>query len=79
VSKLIDCVKRMNTDNIRMMRPTLHFPVGQVFEVPDSFNGPKRGTFYFRDPTTPGFPAYGPFKTAERARLYMEARHDDCA
>jgi hypothetical protein len=53
--------------------------VGEVFEVPDSFNGPRRGTFYFRDPTTPGFPIYGPFKNAERARLYMEARQDDCA
>jgi hypothetical protein len=79
MAKLDDCIRRMNTDNIREIHPALSFPIGKVFEVPDTFNGPKRGTFYFRDPTTPGNPLYGPFKNAERAGLYLEAQTDDCA
>lgn len=28
--------------------PDIHFPVGEVFRVPDEFNGKRRGTYYFR-------------------------------
>lgn len=30
------------------IHPELHFPVGEVFRVPDNFNGKNRGTYYFR-------------------------------
>lgn len=30
------------------INPELHFPILEVFEVPDEFNGQARGTFYYR-------------------------------
>jgi hypothetical protein len=35
--------------NIFRMSPELHFPLNEVFEVPDEFNGHQRGTFYYRN------------------------------
>lgn len=36
-------------DNLLRMSPELHFPMNEVFEVPDEFNGHQRGTFYYRN------------------------------
>lgn len=51
--------------------PDLHFPIGQVFEVPDEFNGAKRGTHYFRD--MEGV-LRGPFMNADEADFMMQRR-----
>lgn len=56
--------------------PTLHFPIGKVFEVPDQYNGHQRGTFYFRSLFSHAL--RGPFKTAEEASFYL-CRDDDGA
>lgn len=31
------------------IKTDMQWPLGQVFEIPDQFNGHQRGTFYFRD------------------------------
>lgn len=64
------------TDNVRRIEPELHFPIGQVFEVPDQFNGHQRGTYYFR--SIFNHQLRGPFKTPDEAAFYL-LRDDDGA
>lgn len=44
--------------------PELHFPLNEVFEVPDEFNGHQRGTYYYRN--SRGV-LRGPFMNTEEA------------
>lgn len=60
--------------NILHIKTNMQWPLGQVFEVPDQFNGHQRGTFYFRD-------AYGdcqgPFKYFVEAQHHLHAHLAD--
>lgn len=58
-------------DNMLRIAPDLHFPIGQVFEVPDEFNGTQRGTFYYR--STEGT-LRGPFMNEAEADFMMRRR-----
>lgn len=58
-------------DNLLRIEPALHFPIGQVFEVPDEFNGTQRGTFYFRNADGK---LRGPFMNADEAEFMMKRR-----
>jgi len=62
--------------SVLRIEPELHFPIGQVFEVPDQFNGHQRGTFYFRSLFTHAL--RGPFKTQDHASFCL-IRDDDGA
>lgn len=53
--------------------PDLHFPVGQVFRVPDEFNGKRRGTYYFRSVFNGHL--RGPFVSETSAKLALH--YDD--
>lgn len=46
------------------IEPELHFPMNEVFEVPDEFNGHARGTFYYRNSNGV---LRGPFMNPEEA------------
>lgn len=50
--------------NLLRITPELHFPLNEVFEVPDEFNGHQRGTFYYRN--SRGV-LRGPFMNTEEA------------
>jgi hypothetical protein len=50
--------------NILRVSPELHFPLNEVFEVPDEFNGHQRGTFYYRNGSGV---LRGPFMNPEEA------------
>jgi len=62
------------SNNLSRIDPELHFPIGQVFEVPDQYNGHQRGTFYFRSLFTHAL--RGTFKTQEQASFHL-IRDDD--
>jgi hypothetical protein len=51
------------------IRPTLRFKRGEVFEVPDEYNGHQRGTFYFRDESYGAL--HGPFLTFDEAEYEL--------
>lgn len=53
-----------NQDNLLRITPELHFPLNEVFEVPDEFNGHQRGTFYYRNARGT---LRGPFMNTEEA------------
>lgn len=56
--------------NVHLMEPkNCKFPCAEVFEVPDSFNGPIRGTFWFICPFERDF--HGPFKSRINAELVL--------
>jgi hypothetical protein len=50
--------------NVLRINPELHFPLNEVFEVPDEFNGHQRGTFYYRNGSGV---LRGPFMNTEEA------------
>jgi hypothetical protein len=54
--------------------PSLHFPIGRVFEVEDQFNGPQRGTHWYRNEI--GL-LRGPFSDPAHARFYLERESAD--
>lgn len=58
------------------INPGLHFPIGQVFEVPDQYNGHTRGTWYFRSHFSGTL--NGPFMNKDAAQFHLN-RDDDCA
>lgn len=63
--------------NILHIYPELHFPLEQVFEVPDEFNGSQRGTHYYR---TARGTLRGPFANEAEAGFYLEREaNEDCA
>lgn len=63
--------------NLLKMSPPQHFPVGKVFQVADQFNGPVRGTYWYR---TPAGTLRGPFQDEAKAMFYMvREANDDCA
>jgi hypothetical protein len=51
-------------ENLLRISPELHFPLNEVFEVPDEFNGHQRGTFYYRNARGN---LRGPFMNTEEA------------
>jgi hypothetical protein len=51
-------------ENLLRISPELHFPLNEVFEVPDEFNGHQRGTFYYRNARGT---LRGPFMNTEEA------------
>lgn len=53
-----------NQDTLLRIAPELHFPLNEVFEVPDEFNGHQRGTFYYRNARGV---LRGPFMNTEEA------------
>jgi hypothetical protein len=72
----IDRVGRSLGDNVfRMTPPELRFPVGQVFQIDDEFNGRQRGTFYFRSVLTGRL--RGPFLSSRMAQLNLTHDCDD--
>lgn len=52
------------TINVKM-----HFPIGAPFEVPDTFNGPHRGTWWYRGRKGE---LHGPFWTRSTAEDAMD-------
>lgn len=54
--------------------PDLHFPVGEVFQVSDTFNGKRRGTYYFRSPFSGRL--RGPFISDLTAKLALHHDQD---
>jgi hypothetical protein len=64
------------SDNLLKISPELCFPKETVFEVPDEFNGPQRGTFYFR---TTGGTLHGPFHNEAQANFHLHRLDDDGA
>ena len=63
------------TDNVGRIEPELQFPIGQVFQVPDHYNGHQRGTYYFRS-IFPPHNIRGPFHTPDQASFHL-LRDDD--
>lgn len=55
-------------DNVFKIDPPLHFPKEVVFEIPDHFNGPSRGTFYYR---TWSGTLRGPFANEVHANFHL--------
>lgn len=55
------------------INPPLSFPIGEVFRVPDTFNGKERGEFYFRSPFTHNL--HGPFHDRLAARTALCRDH----
>ena len=53
--------------------PALHFPTLQAFEITDSFNGPCRGTWWFR---SQGGALRGPFHSDIEANFYIDREGD---
>lgn len=73
---MADNFLRVVGDNLLHIEPELEFPIGQVFEVPDQYNGHQRGTFYFRSLFSHCL--RGPFKTQDEAAFHL-CRDDDGA
>jgi hypothetical protein len=63
-------------DNLFYIDPELNFPVGQVFEVPDHYNGHQRGTWYYRSHFSETL--RGPFMSSDAAQFHL-IRDDDGA
>jgi hypothetical protein len=63
--------------NLYRIDPQLHFPVGEVFRVPDEFNGKQRGTYYFRSIFSGRL--RGPFISDTTAKLALHHDQDDGA
>ena len=62
--------------NLFQIFPDLSFPIGQVFEVPDQYNGNMRGTWYFRSHFSGTL--HGPFMNRDAAQFHLNRDHD-CA
>lgn len=74
----LDKLGRSLGENVfRMTPPELHFPVGQVFNVPDEFNGRQRGTYYFRSVLSGRL--RGPFLSSRMAQMTLTHDCDDGA
>jgi len=56
------------------IKPDLHFPVGQVFRIEDTFNGKRRGTHYFRSVFDGRL--RGPFLSETMAKLALHHDND---
>lgn len=56
------------------INPELHFPWGTAFQVHDEFNGPRRGTWYYRSPFSGQL--RGPYENRDAAEFYMEKEED---
>ncbi len=57
------------------IKPKLHFPLGIPFEVPDQYNGHRRGSWYFRNPHSGGL--RGPFGTYDAASYFLSKESDE--
>jgi hypothetical protein len=68
VSLDIQIVSCQSEANILRINPELSFPLNEIFEVPDEFNGHQRGTFYYRNSSGV---LRGPFMNAEEAGFHL--------
>jgi len=62
------------TSEVCVLQPVMHFPIDKVVEIKDQFNGPGRGTFFYRSLFTHAM--RGPFMNEAEAE-FNRHREDD--